>query len=423
MKGIEYLRNKLAIKRTRVLTRYRFYEQKESRLDFGDLIPADMALKYDTILGWCTKSVDCLADRMQFNGFKDDNYDFEGIFNLNNPDVFFDSAINSALISSCCFIYISDDGTGFPRLQVIDGANATGIIDPITGLLSEGYAVLKRDSDTDSVLIEAYFVAGETLVIDREAHSQTTFFNNVPYPTLVPIINRPDAKRPFGHSRISRACMNLQNKARMVLTRADVTAEFYSYPQKYVLGLNNDAEFDSKKASISTFLSLGEDEDGNTPKVGQFTQQNMEPHVNQFRTLASVFGGETGLTLDDLGFATENPSSADAIKAAHESLRLTATKAEKTFGSGFINVGYVASCLRDNFAYRRNQFYMTKPQWKPLFEADSSQMAGFGDAIGKVNQAIPGYFGKENVSQMIGIESGSDETAVPIVPAPGSEAK
>ena len=51
-----------------------------------------------------------------------------------------------------------------PHIQVIDGANATGIIDPTTGLLTEGYAVLDRDADTDNVLMDAYLTTGQTVV-------------------------------------------------------------------------------------------------------------------------------------------------------------------------------------------------------------------------------------------------------------------
>lgn len=46
-------------------------------------------------------------------------------------------------------------------MQVIDGGNATGIIDPITNMLKEGYAVLDRD-DNSSPILEAYFTAEET---------------------------------------------------------------------------------------------------------------------------------------------------------------------------------------------------------------------------------------------------------------------
>ena len=95
-------------------------------------------------------------------------------------------------------------------------------------------------------------------------------------------------------------------------------------------------------------------EDGSNPQIGQFTQQNMEPHISQFKMYAAAFVGETRLTMDDLGFATENPSSAEAIRASHETLRLTARKAQRTFGSGFMNVGYLAACLRDDYAFSRN---------------------------------------------------------------------
>ncbi|MDD6299439.1 MAG: hypothetical protein PUA66_06565 [Hornefia butyriciproducens] len=176
---------------------------------------------------------------------------------------------------------------------MIDGSNATGIIDPTTGLLQEGYAVLSRDTDNRKVLKDAYFRTGITIVRDYVERTQEEFISYAPAPLLVPIIYRPDARRPFGHSRISRSCMNLQNQARMTLTRANVTAEFCSHPQRYVLGLDEDAEFDSTKASISSFLALDRGEDGSNPQIGQFTQQNMEPHISQFKMYAAAFAGET----------------------------------------------------------------------------------------------------------------------------------
>jgi len=408
MKGIEYLKRKLNARRMRVLLRYKYYEMKNGRLDLGRLIPPEQAVKYNSVLGWCAKAVDTLADRLSLIGFEDDTFDFMGIFNDNNPDVLFDSAILSALISSCSFIYIADSGDGTPNLQVIDGSNATGIIDPTTGLLQEGYAVLSRDTDNQKVLKDAYFRTGITVVRDYVECTQEEFISHAPAPLLVPIIYRPDARRPFGHSRISRSCMNLQNQARMTLTRANVTAEFYSHPQRYVLGLDEDAEFDSNKASISSFLALDRGEDGSNPQIGQFTQQNMEPHISQFKMYAAAFAGETGLTMDDLGFATENPSSAEAIKASHETLRLTARKAQRTFGSGFMNVGYLAACLRDDYAFSRNAVYQTTPRWAPIFEPDASQMSGIGDAAIKINQAVPGYFDKDSLEQLIGVRAGAE---------------
>lgn len=163
--------------------------------------------------------------------------------------------------------------------------------------------------------------------------------------------------------------------------------------------------FQPWKATISSLLEITKDEDGDKPVVGQFTQQSMSPYTEQLRTFAALFAGETGLTLDDLGFVTDNPSSAEAIKSSHEGLRLAARKAQRTFGSGFLNAGYLAACVRDDFAYQRQQLYLTRPVWEPVFEPDAATLSGIGDAVGKINAVIPGYFGKENLRDLTGIRT------------------
>lgn len=400
-KGKEYLRKLLIMKRTRVLMRYNYYEMKNGIKYLQTLIPPKFMWMAQT-MGWCGKAVDSLADRLSFREFKDDNFDMNTIFRMNNMDILPDSAMLSALISSCSFIYISEDETGFPRLQVIDGSNATGVIDPITNMLTEGYAVLKRNDNKEPIL-EAYFVAGRTEYYEGGKLTRTDT-HNAPYALLVPVIYRPDAMRPFGHSRISRACMNQMQGAMRTLLRSEVSAEFYSFPQKYVTGLAQDTEFEQFKATMSTFLKFTKDDEGESPKLGQFTQQSMSPYIEQLRTFASLFAGETGLTTDDLGFVTDNPSSADAIKASHENLRLLARKAQKTFGSGFLNAGYLAACVRDNFIYKREQVYLTKPAWEPVFEPDAAMLSGIGDGAIKINQAVPGYFGPNNLRDLTGID-------------------
>lgn len=401
-KGVGYLKSKLSNRRDNVLKRYSYYEMKDQARDIGITIPSEFKHYYRSTLGWCAKAVDSLADRLTFNKFTDDYFDFNGIYAMNNPDVIFDSAILSALISSCSFIYIApDEETGTPQMQVIDGGNATGIIDPVTGLMTEGYAVLKR-GDNDEVIQEAYFVPGKTEY--RDVNGTQTIYHSSPAAALVPIIYRPDAKRPFGHSRISRACMYYQNYAKRVLVRSDVSAEFYSIPQRYVLGLDQNAELmDQYRALITNMLQFDKDEAGDHPVVGQFQQQSMSPYTEQFKTAAAGFAGETGLTLDDLGFATANPSSSEAIKASHEILRLTARKAQRSFGSGFLNAGYVAACIRDGKEYRRNEIYLTTPKWKPIFEADFAALSGAGDSLIKIQQAFPGYLTEEKLEELLGI--------------------
>lgn len=410
--GIAYLRRKLNTKQTRVNLRYKYYEMKNVVKDMSKMTPPGMRW-LTASLGWCGKSVDSLADRLVFKEFTDDNFDINQIYQMNNPDVLFDSAVLSALIASCCFIYISPDDEGFPRLQVIDGANATGIIDPITGLLKEGYAILERDRNKQ-ITLEAYFTPGRTDYIRKGQKEIESYYNAAPYPLLVPVIYRPDAVREFGHSRISRAQMQIMQSALRTLKRSEISAEFYSFPQKYVVGLSEDAEqMDKWRATMSSMLTFTKDEDGDSPQLGQFTQQSMSPYIEQFRMFAAAFAGETGLTMDDLGFVSDNPSSAEAIKAAHENLRLAARKAQRNFGIGFLNAGYLAACVRDDYSYMRRQVYLTKPSWEPIFEPDAAMLSGIGDGAIKINQAVPGYFGSDNLRTLTGIDASRNPVIIP----------
>lgn len=398
--GMEKMKTKLVQKRGRVLIRYRHYDMKHMARDLRISSPPELQ-PWMSSLGWCAIAVDSLADRLVFREFADDNFGLNEIFAMNNPDVLHRSAILGALISSCDFIYISFDANGYPTMQVIDGMNATGTIDPITGLLQEGYAVLDRD-DNGNPIKEAYFLPYRTEY--HEARKITVIEHKAPYPLLVPIVYRPDATRPFGHSRISRACMDIVDSAVRTIKRSEIAAEFYSFPQKYAIGTSQDSEpLDTWAAAMSMMLEITKDDDGDKPVLGQFTQQSMSPHVEQLRMFASLFAGETGLTLEDLGFSSGNPASSEAIKASHENLRLKARAAQRTFGSGFLNAGYLAACIRDKQTYNRNQLYLTTPKWEPIFEPDSSAMSGIGDAALKLQQAFPDYFTEDKLRDLMGV--------------------
>lgn len=400
--GVETLKKYLAYKRQRVNIRYQFYEMKNCTFDFGISSPPELRW-WNSCVGWCAKAVDSLSDRMDFYGFRDDVFGFAEIFDGNNKDVLFPSAVKGALIGAVSFIYVSTDASGFPRLQIINADDATGIVDPTTGLLNEGYAVLERNKDMEPVR-EAYFTKEYTAFYENGDLTEVRSYR-IKQPMLVPFVFKPDAKRPLGHSRISRACMSIVGSALRTIKRSEISAEFYSFPQKWATGTDQDAEkFNKWAAAMSAMMQFSLSEDGQDHvKVGQFTQQSMTPHVEQLKMFASLFAGEVGLTLDDLGFPQSNPSSYDAIKAAHENLRLTANAAKRSFNVGILNAGYLAACIRDDYDYTRQQITIEKPIWYPTFPADVSMLGGIGDAIQKINTTIPDYLTEDKILELTGI--------------------
>lgn len=401
-KGIAYMRRRLKQKQERVNLRYEYYDMKNLVKDLGISTPPQLRA-WNSALGWCAHSVDDLANRLQFKQFNNDDFGLNEIFAANNKDVLLRSGVHGALVTSCDFIYISEGEDEYPRMQVIDGGNATGEIDPTTHLLREGYAVLERDAQTKQPTIEAWFIPGETHIYYNGVLNPKIFKNPAPYPLLTPLIYRPDERRPFGRARITRAGMGHVQSALRTIKRSEIAAEFYSFPQKYVNGLAEDAELDKWQSAMSFLLQITKDDDGDKPELGQFATVSQTPHLEQLKMFACLFAGESGLTLDDLGFPQSNPSSEEAIKAAHSRMRLAARDAQASFGTGFLNAGYLAACVRDGMMYQRNVFSDTTPKWYPAFDLDPTSVASAGDAIVKINQVMPGYWTEEKIDELLGL--------------------
>ena len=223
--GMNFLRRKLALYKAGVEKRYRYYAMQDVDNTMSIVMPYNVKSAYRSVLEWTTKGVDALSDRIVFREFGNDDFNATEIFKANNPDIFFDTTIQSALIGSCAFVYISKADNELPRLQVIEASKATGILDPTTFLLTEGYAVLETDQN-DNPTLEAYFTQTETWYYPKDSDPYS-IPNPTNQPLLVPIIHRPDAVRPFGRSRITRAGMYQQKAAKRTLERAEATAEFY----------------------------------------------------------------------------------------------------------------------------------------------------------------------------------------------------
>ena len=406
MEGREYLIQKLNTVSDHVQLRYEYYEKKNTNKVLAIAIPENLMRAFNSRLGWCAKAVDLLGDRLSVNRFKNDSFDMQTLYEDNNSDILFSSAIKGALISGCDFIYIYKDVTNRVRMQVVGGKNATGILDDTTALLKEGYAVLQRNPKDNAILMDAYFTPEYTEYRDLSKGFTWRETHNTGYCMLVPIINEPkEGGKSFGHSRISKDMMNCQDGAEKLLTEIKILAEVNSWPQKWVTGLAEGTEIDSLRATFSSMLRFDKDEDGDRPTLGQFAQMQFSDHIQMFDTFVSIFSGMSSLTRDDLGFVTENPSSAESKKAALESLRVIAGKCQRDFSVGFLNAGFVASCLRDGFNYSRNVIKDTKILWRPLVEPDASTLSSIGDGIIKINQSVPNFFTAENISDLLGIDA------------------
>src|SRR5699024_4753361 len=110
--------------------------------------------------------------------------------------------------------------------------------------------------------------AGGKWSIDSRKHG----LGRVP---VEPLVYQPRLGRPFGQSRISRAVLSITDSALRTALRSEVSAEFYSSPQRYMLGADpsafEDADGNLKsgwEALMGRMTAISKDEDGDVPTVG-----------------------------------------------------------------------------------------------------------------------------------------------------------
>ena len=162
--------------------------------------------------------------------------------------------------------------------------------------------------------------------------------------------------RPFGTSRITRPVMRLTDHAVRTLLRSEIAAEFFSAPQRYLLGADMEAFEDENgelkpgwESIIGHLLvaSRPVDDNGNTsesnPVAGQFAQASMEPHAAELRSVATMFAGESSIPVNYLGIVQDNPASADAIRAAESDLISVAESAQNDFAAAWAEVAILAA--------------------------------------------------------------------------------
>ena len=354
-----------------------YYDTKNELKDLRISLPPQLA-RAESMLGWPAKAVHALAARSNFDGFvlpgsEQDPFGIAGVLEDNDFDVELPQAVTSCLVHSVSFLTTTagDVASGEPEVLVLarSARHGTALVDRRRRVLRSALAITDVNEAgepselvmylPDSVVTVSKSVAGVWRV-DRRP--------NVTGRVLVtPLIYRPELDRPFGHSRISRAVMQLTDAAVRTFVRAEVGGEFYASPQRWALGADEDAFGGDEKrwrAVMSRMLAISRDEDGNLPELGQFPQMTMQPHSDQLRMIAGLFSGETGLPLSSLGIVHDNPASAEAIFAEKEDLVIETGAANRVWGSALRNVAVNAVMVRDGLESVPDELRGLQAKWR-----------------------------------------------------------
>lgn len=350
-------------KRSRNIERSVYYDGEQALKDFGISLPPQMR-GVGAALGWTAKGVHALTDRSQFEGFvdasgSDDPFGVEQVMWENRFRIELPAAQVSSAVHACSFLTVTngDVQSGEPEVLVMARAAdvSAAIWDSRRRALRGFLSIVDTNKDgqpTDLVMYTpetVYALKKRGTVSKWSVASQRNPLGMVP---VAPLVHKFELRRPLGHSRITRASMYAVDAAMRTIVRAEVSSEFYSAPEYWLFGADV-SQFvggDRWSAVMGRIKALDVDftSGDEKPDLHRFTGASPQPHTDQLRMWANLFADDQDL---EVKFAdASNPSSADAIFAAKETL-ITSTKAANAlWGHGAVQAMQMAVMLRDGLS-------------------------------------------------------------------------
>ena len=399
---------RLASKQEKVGVKYAYYNADNTVRDFGISTPKKMA-NHKAGVGWAARAVNTLSDRIVFDGFANDTYGINDLLDSLNAYPMITQVKQDSLIAGCAFIAVVDDQnspTG-KRLLPFTAQEATGYVDTFSGLLSIGLAVTRWQPSKQS-MAKALAEPVDYVLFERDYTAifiNKTLVEVVENPTkrclLQPITHRQSADRPLGKSRITNTARRIIDEVSRVKRRYEIASEFYSIPQRYINGLAEGAEKDSNlDSAIGKVWTITKDEDGEKPDVGQLQQMSINQFSGQKEDLARDFCAETALTMRNLGYETNNPSSAESLSAMSDDLLLEAQNAQAELGEQIKQLAITIRLSINGDSNIPEGLKVIKPVFKPIFQVS---IGSAGDAVYKLVQIMPELAGSVELYRMLGL--------------------
>lgn len=409
----QLLRN-LQVYEPQVANKYAYYEADHDTRDFGISTPRKM-LHHRPGVGWASRAVNTLSDRVTFDGFAKDTFSVNNYFTQINANSVIAQAKHDTSIAGCAFVAVADnpeDDPAHPKILVpFTAEEATGVINQTTGLLRFGLAVTRWAKPQPSITMRQKRIRFAPADYILFTPSYTAIFEDatlveiVDNPTgrclLLPMTHRASAKQPLGKSRLTKTARRIIQEVGRQKRREEIAEEFYSYPQRYMLGIAEKAKKDpALDSSIGKVWVVNKDEDGDSPTVGQLQQMNIDGFETAKKDKARDFCAETALTLRNLGYETGNPTSAESLSAMSDDLLLEATNWQDELGVQVKNIAITLRMAIDGISDVPDAMNELVPAWKPIFQLD---VGAAGDAVGKLATAMPELIGTIAGYRMLGV--------------------
>lgn len=374
-----------------------YYEGQIWLNKIGFSVPPKMR-SFQTVVGWPAIIVDVIEERLKWKGW----YDLSNLdSNSDRPseqqqffdDVYLDNSLEAeapmvhldALIFGCGFVAVGtrdpDDLEKTPLITTESTELTTGIYDPQKRRLTSG-VIFRTDDDgnivrcallklNETIYLRRLGVGGRWIVEDKDPHN----LGRLP---LVPFINRPMGSRRNGRSEITRPIRGYTDIGIRTILGMETNREFFSAPQRYALGVTDEDFTDEAgnpipgwQAVIGRIWGIGRNEDGELPEVGQFDPAPSRPYLEQIQGLSQLVAADGAVPQTYLGFMSDNPASADSIRALESRLIKRSERRITSFGWSWGEVGRLAWMMK----FMKDKLPRMETDWgnpaTPTMQADA----------------------------------------------------
>lgn len=366
-----------------------YYDGHRAFQDLGISIPPQMT-RTKAALGWPQKVVTMLARRHVFEGYSlngaPDAFEANEILSANNYDLDLAQAITSAYKHSFSLLTVTqgDETIGEPPVvvQARDAEWSAALWDTRRRIIEAALTIDKIDKYGQPTGAIMYTHTAIWRIDARENGGgwKAEKLGDTPNRIFVEALcYDPQLNRPLGHSRITREVRYLTDAAVRTMVRAETSAEFFSSPQRYVLGAER-ADFagqDRWSAIMARVQVLEPNENGDIPSVGQFPQMTMSPHLEMYRQLAQNLCAATNLPQSAIGIFADNPASAEAMQASEAALADEAEYQWRIFTAPLRRTLQNIIMVRDKLDEPPAESWKTSVKWTPARYSSPSSAADF----------------------------------------------
>jgi len=313
------------------------------------------------VINWPQLIVDSLEERLDIEGFRYSDSesvetDLQQIWQANDLDEGSQQAHVDALALRRSYVIVgsNEEDPEFPIVTAQSALQVYAERDPRTRQIvaavnrweepgAPGTAPTKMASLYLRGSTRRYeYLKGAWVQVDEDQHG-------IDKVLVVPLVNRPRLQRCEGTSEL-RSVIPLSDAACKIASDMMVSAEYHAMPRRWATGMSRDDFADENGQPLGAMSQLAgrvwTNEDANV-KYGQFPEAQLSNFHDTINQLARLVASLTGLPPSFLGLATDQPPSADAIRAAEVRLVKRAERRQRAFGGPWEQVQRLTLMVRD----------------------------------------------------------------------------